>query len=353
MASKIQSFGRLAVPALFGAASLPALAGATLSNGVLLLTTDNEQQQIEIIVGPQPGRVQVVGIDGVPGSGVFTGVTLVDLRTGTNTDNIEFRMFGTVFPEVRVDTRSGLSDVKFIYDIRSANRVTTLVTVLGGPTHDKVAFEVINNDARNLVATWNVAHGQGGNETKAAVTSDDPTSSIDIDLNTINGAGIDRVTASVIHRAARLHLDVVGATGGSNDSAIITIDGLGPAITNLNVDLDLGGGNDVSEIIAVSRGGTSAIRGTIRGREGDDLLKLLLEGNGSVNTWLLGAGGDDYLDVELKGSIVGTPRLIAGYGQDFLKIVQESRQTTPLLDGGPGIDTGHGFGTFISVEDRD
>lgn len=333
-------------------AGIVALTGSAMGNP-LVLTTDNEQQQIEIIVGPQAGRVKVIGIDGIPSGQVFNGVTLIDLRTGTNLDAIEFRMFGTVFPEVRVNTQSGPSDVKFIYDVRSANRVTTLVSVLGGSSPDKVAFEVLNNDATNLAATWTVNHFAGDNETLAAITSDDATRSIALNLSSDSAGGIDKVTTSLIHRAQFVTANVVANTRAGNDSVVTTIDGLGAAITNLTTNADLGQGGDTLETLVISRGGQASLWGTVRGGGGGDLLKVLFEGNGRMNQSLTAEGGDDYLDVELKGAITGTPRLFAGDGEDFLKIVQESRQANPVLNGGSGIDTGQGWGTIISVENRD
>ncbi len=339
------------------ASVLALIAGTALSAlaqpGTLLLTTDNEQQQIEIIVGPQAGREKVIGIDGISSNQVFTGITTIDLRTGTNLDAIEFRMYGTVFPVVRVNTGLGDSDVKFIYDIGSAGRSTTVVSHLGGSGHDKLAFEVINNGASNLAARWGAQHGAGDNEFKVAVNSDDATNSINLDLTSDSAGGKDMISTSVIHRANFLSVDVNAAMRAGNDSAIVTIDGLGAAITSLDVNLDLGVGNDVAETIVVSRGGQASIWGTVRGNGGDDLIKLLLEGNGRVNNWMIADAGDDYIDVELKGGIVGRPRLIGGTGEDFLKIVQESRQTSTFIDGGPDIDTAHGFGTIINVENLD
>lgn len=340
----------MATIALLAGLALPALPALART---LLLTTDNSQQQIEIIVGPQPGRVKVIGIDGIPSNRIYNGITLIDLRTGTNLDAIEFRMYGTVFPEVRVNTNAGPSDVKFIYDIDHASRVSTLVSVVGGSTNDQVAFEVIDNHARNLSAIFNVAHLSGDNETKVAVNSPRSTNSINVALNTAATTGKDKVTTSIIHRATFLTLDVTAATGRNEDSVITTIDGLGTSTTNLDLDIDLGAAQDVSETIVISRGGRASITGHVRGREGDDLIKLLLEGDGRVNTWLAAAEGDDYIDVELKGAVTGTPRLLGADGQDFLKIVQESRQSTPCIDGGRNIDAAHGFGTIINVENLD
>ncbi|MDL1903272.1 hypothetical protein FBT69_00465 [Synechococcales cyanobacterium CNB] len=101
------------------------------------VTTNNEQQQIEIEVGPQPGEVRVYGIDGIPSGTLFTGVTAIDLTTGRAQDYVEFRVYATVIPGIRVDTGAGNSDVKFIYFLPfSVAPVVSDVEVVGNAAND-------------------------------------------------------------------------------------------------------------------------------------------------------------------------------------------------------------------------
>ncbi len=152
MSRKIRS-SVLALLAAAGTASAQldsVFADGWLDDGVnpastLVLTTNNEQQQIEVEVGPQPGEVRVYGIDGIPSGTLFTGVTAIDLTTGRAQDYVEFRVYATVIPSIRVDTGAGNSDVKFIYFLPfSVAPVVSDVEVVGNAANDKVGFEVFN-----------------------------------------------------------------------------------------------------------------------------------------------------------------------------------------------------------------
>ncbi len=358
MSRKIRS-SVLALLAAAGTASAQldsVFADGWLDDGVnpastLVLTTNNEQQQIEVEVGPQPGEVRVYGIDGIPSGTLFTGVTAIDLTTGRAQDYVEFRVYATVIPSIRVDTGAGNSDVKFIYFLPfSVAPVVSDVEVVGNAANDKVGFEVFN-DADDITMNWVVKHGSGDNEVTVNIDSQEPTGAIAMNLFSTSGTGQDKLEANVISGAGVLDVTFGGRMGAGNDTAKLTIDEKFPGSATVFFDLNMGGGNDDADAVVVLRGGTANLFGAIAGGNGHDVLKLLLEGDGSSRVRLVGGAGNDYLDSEYKGRVTGAPRLLAGDGNDFLKIVADQPGAMkPYLDGGPGYDEAIGFGTIVNVE---
>lgn len=319
--------------------------------GVLQIRTSNASQQIEVQVGPAAGEVRVFGVDGISSGAIFRDITFIDLATGSGEDYVEFRIFATQIPEILVNTRANNSDVKFIYDIpQTPAFVSTVATVRGGAGNDKVAFEVLS-DADSFDATWDVRHGNGDNESFASVKSENPTSLLAINFLHAAGLGQDKYETQIISGAAQLDLTLLGRLGAGNDSALFGIDEKLPGVATVDFNFNLGAGFDTAEAITVLRGGTATLTGAMRGGDGDDSLKLLLEGNGTSNVVLDGGLGNDTMDSEYKGTVAGRPRLLGGDGNDYLKIVADQPGAmNPFIDGGAGFDEAIGFGTIINVE---
>ncbi len=328
------------------------VASQAFSGGALTLTTDDDSQQIEIQTGPQPGFVKVIGVDGA--SAEYSGVTSIDLTTGAGQDYVEFRIFGPIVPNILVNTGTNNSDVKLIYQIPYTTvPVSTMVSVIGADQNDKVAFEVLNS-VETLIADWSVAHGNGANETKVLVDTPEGTTLTSIALSTLSGAGKDKLDAAFKSGAATVDLEIDASLGNNSDSSIISVTEQEAGFTRLAVNIDLGRGLDVSEIITVLNGGTTTQTGVVKGGGGDDFLKMLQEGDGSNSIVLNSGGGDDYIDMEFKGAVTGSPKQRAAAGDDFLKLVAtQPGLMSPLMDGGPGFDVAHGFGAIINVEDFD
>ncbi len=328
-----------------------AIASQAGGSGVLDLRTNNGQQQVEIIIGPVPGEVQVQGIDTL-GITTFTGITCINVIASPQFDFIGFRILSEVVPDINVNTGTGESDVIFSYEFPySATPTVSNVTVTGGGSADKVAFNVLNATS-SFVANWNVNHFGGSNEIIASVNSSEASDLLSLNLNAVTAGGQDKFELFALSAAATLNVSVTGNLGAGVDSAIVSIDGLGPATTTANYSFDLGSGNDVAETLIVSRGGSATMTGNLMGGTGLDALKLFLEGDGRVDLQMTGGDGADLLDMALKGLIEGSPRLIAGNGNDELKIVVDGPQiATPFLDGGAGFDKAFGFGTIVNCED--
>ncbi|HBS29741.1 MAG TPA: hypothetical protein DEB06_09900 [Phycisphaerales bacterium] len=319
--------------------------------GLLSITTDNAQQQIEVTVGPTPGEVRVSGVSTIPSDFVFTDVTAIELTTGSANDFVEFRLQAPILPTVSIDTRGGESDVKVIYQINATPEfVASSVSVLGGPVLDKVAFEVFS-EAAGFSADWSVNHGAGNNEASANVQQNAASELLSLNFNGAFDRGTDKVAFSVISNAAVSSVNLGGTMGAGHDSALLVIETLSPAMNSASFNLDLGGGNDVAETLFVSRGGVFNTAGWISGGFGLDSIKLNLEGDGRIDTQFAGGGGADVLDMALKGAIDGLPRLLGDGGNDILKLVVDGpRLVTPFIDGGAGFDEAIGFGTIINVE---
>lgn len=351
VASLLAAAGAVSGQTLQSATALPTVMGELFNTGTLVIVTNNQQQQIEIHVGPVAGEVSVFGVDGIPSGMTFPGVTAVELTTGTAQDFVEFRMFGTELPPVTVSTGANNSDVVFIYETPfSATPVTSEVTVNGLGGEDKVSFSVIS-EADSFDASWTVNHGNGNNETTATVLSASPSTALGIDLFSTSGSGLDKLSASILSGAETVDISFGGSMGFNNDSAILILDEQSPGAATINFALDLDRGLDVAEILAVTRGGSADLTGSILGGVGSDNIKILLEGAGSSNTTIDGGLGADFLDAEYKGQITGAPAMLGDRGNDFLKIVADQPALmTPFLDGGPGIDSAIGFGTIVNVE---
>jgi hypothetical protein len=329
------------------------LSPSGLVNDVLAITTDNGSQQIEILIGPEQGVVRIIGVDGIPDE-PFTGITAIDLRTGSGQDAIEVRVFAAEAPDLFINTGSNQSDVKIIYQVPTfASVAQSTVSVTGGTSDDKVAFEVLNT-VDTFIADWTVVHGNGNNETKVVYDAPEAASLASITLSTTSGSGEDKLDAQVKSGAADVDVDLYGLLGAGNDSAIVNIDEQRPGFTRLALDINLGNGIDVGEVTTVLRGGQTAQSGRVLGGRDSDFLKLLQEGAGVNNILLNSGAGADNIDMEFKGAVTGAPKQRAGDGNDFLKLVATNPAIlNPLLDGGAGFDVAIGFGRIINVEQID
>lgn len=335
------------------ATSAPAALRAPVGQA-LVLTTNDAQQQIEVVIGPTDGQVQVVGING-GGEQNFSNVGSLRLVTGANRDAITFLIRTPVPPQITVETGLAESDVKFVYDVAPSSRnAASDVLVLGGPQNDKVLFEGVTL-SRSFASNWSARLGDGDNEVVAKLNQPNAAAFTNVWLSAETGAGQDKLEFDVISGAAVQDLRVAGSTGAGNDAAIIKYDGQRSAATAATFGIDLGAGQDQGEAIFITRGGSATLTGDIRGGEGDDTIKFLLEGSGIASATLQGDAGNDYLDMELKGAnIRGQTRHLGGTGDDFLKLtVDGPRRISSLMDGGPGIDAAIGFGQIVNVEQID
>lgn len=320
---------------------------------VLEIRTNNGQQQIEVVVGPVAGEVSVSGFETPEGLSMFTGITSIVIITGTAQDFVQVRFTSEVVPDVSINTGGGLSDLIFSYEFPYAIGTATVsnVTVTGSGSSDKVAFNMLGATS-SFVGNWNVQCAGGDNEITINIDSPEASDLLGVTLNTGAAGGQDKVVANIKSFASVLNLGFTGTMGGGVDSALVFVDGLGPATTTASYNFDLGAGNDVAETTIISRGGTATMSGVLTGGNGFDNLKLLLEGDGRVDLQMTGDAGIDFLDMELKGAVQGSPRLVAGTGNDELKLVVDGpRIATPFLDGGPGFDKAIGFGTIINCEE--
>jgi hypothetical protein len=348
-----QSLVRPASVALAFACAAHALGSATISNGVLSINTTafNTDQQIEVVVGPVAGTVTLSGVIGATQT-TFTGVTSISLKSGPAQDAIEFRMFAPTLPTVTIETGTGNSDVKVIYDPSAeATTVVTNVNHIGGNNNDKTTFEVLSG-APSLIASWSVQGSGGNNEVYGVVQSPQATDLLAIALNMRGGTGVDKVDLSVVSDAAAVDLTVNPFLGGGNDSVIIFNDALSTGNLNLLSFASLGDGIDVYELGNVQRGGSSSFFGNVDAGNGGDVLKFFSEAPGAMNLTLNGNGGSDTIDWFGKGEITGTPQLLGGAGNDVLKLIVDGPQlATPFIDGGAGFDIAIGFGTIINCEE--
>ncbi|MFM9959009.1 MAG: hypothetical protein ACKVZJ_13140 [Phycisphaerales bacterium] len=329
--------------------------GSTLNQlanpGLLQLTTNNAQQQIEVIVGPLPGDVTVSGIPNLPNGGVYAGITSIRLTTGSAQDFVEFRFTSDVTPDVFVDTRGGNSDIKFTYEVpTSLAEMNTNVMVAGSTGNDVVTFNVESRVA-SFVSNWAVNQGAGNNETIVSFNSPEITDTLSMSLAQTSGNGADKLEIGIVSGAATLSTNISGTLGGNTDTANLFISSLVPTTGSSLYNFSLGTGNDSfsSEIIAPDS--TFNVAGQVSGSDGFDTLVYKQEANGDTNLTLDGGNGNDLTDMFFKGLVTGAPKQLGGAGNDELKMfVDGPILCFPILDGGAGIDKASGFGTFISVE---
>lgn len=324
------------------------LLGHFLEPNELVLSTNNGQQQIEIVIDEL--GVQVVGVAGVPDT-LFTGVTAIRLTTGTAFDAVTVSIRTAHAPAIFVNTGLGNSDVKFIYEIpQSPEDATSYVQVIGQGGGDIVGFEGTTL-SQSFTATWDLRLGSGTNEVTANMSNPEPTLANNINIIANTGIGADKLNVNIVSGALVHNFNVQGTLGDGLDEAILAYDGIAASQTNVNFNFTLAGGNDKSEALLVSRGGELSVTGLFFGGNGADDMKFFVEGDGNVDVAMNGDAGNDYLDMSLKGIITGSPRFFGGANNDFLKIVVDGpRLVTPLLNGGTGFDAAIGFGTFVSVE---
>jgi hypothetical protein len=335
------------------------LAAVAAHANPLQLISSNDSQQINVDIGPAPGFVRVIGLNDQDAT--YTGVTSLEIITGAGTDFLEFRVRGTTPVPVTVSTRSGDSDVKFTYELPTtlSTPVAHAVTVLGEGGNDKVTFEGVIRP-RHFFSNWTVRQGSGNNEVYVTTSTSSNVRTNDQRLDTVSGSGEDTVAVNVQSVAPRNYLLVRALTGQANDSVRLNFNGLYSGVTpsvpnTVRFFVDQNAGLDVCEASIVGRGRSTNVAGTMIGGSGDDLLKLLLDGNGTVDTVMNGRANNDTIDVELKGTISGTPRLEGFSGDDYLKVVHMNGQvlSTPIVDGGDGFDRAVAFGAIINVEDNE
>ncbi|HEX2839012.1 MAG TPA: hypothetical protein VHN77_12895, partial [Phycisphaerales bacterium] len=322
----------------------------------LRLVSNNAGQQININIGPVTGTVQVFGLNGQDAT--YTGVSSLEVETGSGQDFVEVRVRGVAPMPVSINTRANNSDVKFVYEMpnTTSTAVAHAVTVLGEGGNDKVTFEGVIRP-RFFFSNWTVRQGGGNNEVFVTTSTTTNVRTNDQRLDTVSGSGEDVVAVNVESLAPRNYLLVRALTGQANDSVVMNFNGqfsgVTPSVPNtIRFFVDQNAGLDVCEANIVSRGRSANVAGTMIGGSGDDFLKLLLDGNGSVDTVMNGRANNDTVDVELKGTISGTPQLQGFTGDDYLKVVHTNGQvlTTPIVDGGDNFDRAVAFGTIVNVE---
>lgn len=324
----------------------------TVSGGAMTINTSAyaTDQQIEIEIGPVPGEVRLSGVLGAPATQYF-GISSIDLTTGPRNDAVEFRIFTGDAPAITASTGAGNSDVKVLYELASSIMdASSSVTVTGGTGEDKVFFGV-HSFARAFAANWVTNQGAGTNETFAAIDSPEASQLLSVSLASTGTSGIDKYELVAVSNAASINLSASPTTGGGNDSAIVTVDTLGPGTVNVATLASLGAGVDLFELNNISRGGPANFSGSVNGGADSDTIKFSSEANGRVLMAFNGALGNDNIDFFAKGNVTGRPRLLGAGGDDYLKLVVDGpRLATPFIDGGAGFDIAFGFGTIINCE---
>lgn len=325
---------------------------AAMGPGLLDIVTNNSQQQIEVVIGPEPGDVRVSGVSGISSNFVYMGITSISVTTGRAQDFVEFRILSGTIPDIAINTGAGNSDVKFTYEIpASAGLVTTNATVVGGTGNDKVAFNV-EGRSTGLIANWSVNHGNGANETTAFINSPELSDQLAVSLNSLAGTGSDKLDLGIVSAAADLDIALTGSLGTNTDAASVQVLSLVPTTGDALLNLDMGTGNDSVSAEIIAQDSTFNIGGQFTGGDGLDALVFKMESDGSTSLQMDSGSGNDVADMFYKGFVTGNPRLLGGLGNDELKIVVDGPLLAdPFIDGGPGYDKAIGFGTIVNVEE--
>lgn len=390
-----------------------AFAGATLSNGVLVVDAAGASSTVKI-ESFSSQLVTLYGVPGVPDGARFTA-TSVQVFGGSGLDKFDFDLRNSAI-DITVDTGAGDSETKVQWRSANGNVGNTRFDITTGNGFNKIDYDFeslngrtamdfnVNGNGRNEIKTnlqikqavspdsWaavavrlNLAPGDNKVETlidselrdlnltldyrnaREAVTSigaDTLAQRLNVNYSNLGNSGSNNEKLELLTWAAAANVRIASNGGGGSDIAEYTLSQFAPGRMDVNYRGDQGAGDDLSKFIAMSEQGSVYINGSVTGRDGNDF--ALVE-TGALSTFatftLDGAAGDDNMSfVVSKGSLASTaavtPVLRGGDGNDFLTLLLPGAYSGvgavagsyPQMDGGAGTDLCDGFGEFLACE---
>jgi hypothetical protein len=399
----------LALLALPGAA----FAGATVSNGVLIVDAAGAASTVKI----ESFSSQLVTLYGVPGvaDGTRFTATSVQVFGGSGLDKFDFDLRNSSI-NITVDTGDGDSETKVQWYSANGNVGNTRFDITTGNGFNKIDYDYeslngrttmdfnVNGNGRNEIKTnlqikqavspdsWaavgvrlNLAPGDNKVETlidselrdlnltldyrnaREAVTSlgaDTLAQRLNVNYSNLGNSDSNNEKLELSTWAAATNVRIASNGGDGNDIAEYTVAQFAPGRMDINYRGDQGSGDDLSKFIALSEQGSIYINGVVSGRDGND---FALVDTGALSTFatftLDGHAGDDNMSfVVSKGSLASTaavtPVLRGGDGNDFLTLLLPGAYSGvgavpgsyPQLNGGNGTDLCDGFGQFLACE---
>jgi len=331
-----------------GALSPAAAAQATFSSGVLTLIGGSADDDITIHVGPQPGRVEVSGIQG---GGTVTGVRAIVASLGAGQDKLQVLGSATFLPRLDLDFGSGLADAKIDFVFRP---VVVPVVSAGIRIRTSDQQDVVNVTLKTAPGQTNVlldlSLGNGTNDVSVLVEPENAAAAVRARVTVNGGTGIDKVLLDVGGDTPEAVAELFGNLGAGEDEANVVLETSSGGANRYFGDLILGTGND-KFLLNGSNGGVD-IAGRVLAGDGLDTLEVV-SNRGFSGGLLLDAGeGNDSVKLISALPNASASRILAGGGDDNVEVLRGSgtAQTPTTSDGGPGFDVFTGIGRATNFE---
>lgn len=403
----------LAVLSLLGAVHAHAQSAVSVVNGRLSVSTPSGDQNIKFLVGPAAGQTAVFGVPGLPDGAAYTGITAIDLVTGTGFDKVEFDINAPQSLAISAHTGAGQAETKIQWKVPpgtpEANAIVHLASATGAT---KTELDFVS-EAVNTTFDWTMAGGAGNKEVKGGIDfktggssgaatiafdlgfgrhtavfeieSEVPGTSIGIDSGPNVHESITKILAdkpsdllTIVHHsqapktvleavsdAAVVDLNVTGLHTSLSSEIKYAFKQLRPAVISAFYEVETSPAQDKIESFIEAPGSTVVLDGAVNTGEGNDFVNFFSDaGSTVVGLDLTGGAGDDYLSIALKGwyqnsQTIG-PVIHGGTGNDILILRTETgirgtglpNDVPSVIDGGPGFDRFNAFGIILNCEQR-
>ena len=268
------------------------LAATELNAGRLIVRGTTANDEIQLQVGPAPGEVVVLKAPGVAEGTRFIGVNAILVASGDSfSDKVEIKAELTSDLAITIDTGRGGDEMKL--DMKAlAGTVNVRVEVLGSSGQNKLEW-LVDSAAQALGISLVVNTLAGNDDLVVKIEADEPSARLAVNLATMTGTSDDAVEAVIKSAAAVVDLNVTGDLSAGSDKVKVELDQLTPSQVTANLNVELSGSDDSGEISIKGSNARLTVNGRLSAGQGNDALKLLVEGAAGGTPVLDGGIGQD------------------------------------------------------------
>jgi hypothetical protein len=391
-----------------------AFAGATLSNGVLVVDAAGASGTVKV-ESLNSLQVRLYGVPGVADGVLFSPVSSIQVRGGSGNENFDFDIQNSALA-IALNTGAGDSETKVQWRSANGNSGNARFDITTGSGFNKIdyGFESlngrttmdfnVNGAGRNEIKTnlqikqavspdsWaaiavrlNLADGDNkveslvsselrdlnltlaytnAREASSSINADTLASNFNLDYSNTGTTGSDNEKIEVASEADATAIRILSNGRAGNDISDFKLGQKGTGQITVNFRNDQGIGDDLSKFIVDSEQGIVYLNGDVKGQAGNDFALVESAANATRTTFLMegGTGDDNFSYFVTRGSLAPTapisPIMRGGDGNDTLTLYSAGPLTHvggvpgsyEQMDGGAGNDFCDGFGEFIACE---
>jgi hypothetical protein len=315
----------------------PASAAAIQSGSVLTIALGTGAFNVAIETGPASGEVRLNGVPGVADGTLFTGVNHIRYSSGAGGDTLQLRQSGAVLPKVEIlDGAGGLVVDAEIDVLATTAPVTSALSFEAGAGSSRAKI-ILQSDAQDLILDWRTVFGAGIHEVEQAIVADDPSQRLAgrvlVDLGT--GASKNSTTIKSAAQAVDLALTL---DAGSSGELNLVAEHLASGAATANVVLS---GSQKVNWKWIGQSSVLALNGSIDGSASNEEFNVEIDNSRTSGQISIRArNGNDKINVLVKGTSALSGAINGNEADDEIKLFVDGANNGGLaVNGGPGQDT--------------